>query len=209
MNPSAIVNYLGASKLVLASNNQGKIREFAKLLNPLGLEIVPQGDLNIPAAEEPFPTFIENALAKARHASQASGLPALADDSGICVTSLKDTPGIYSARYAGVGATDQENNSLLIKNLQDIENRSARYVCALVLVKFPTDPEPLVVSAQLSGQIIDEAQGVGGFGYDPHFYLPSYGQTIAQISAEVKNTISHRAIATKLLLQALMDQTTC
>jgi XTP/dITP diphosphohydrolase len=142
--------FLGASTLILASNNQGKIREFAKLLNPLGLEVVPQGHLNIPAAEEPFPTFIRMHSLKLRHASQASGLPALADDSGICVTSLKDAPGIYSARYAGVGATDKDNNALLIKNLQGIDNRSARYVCALVLVKFPTDPEPLASQFQVT-----------------------------------------------------------
>lgn len=206
LNKQAIIDFIGSEKIVLASNNQGKLDEFARLLKPLGLDVLPQGSLQIPAAEEPFFTFVENALVKARHASHASGLPALADDSGICVPALNDEPGIFSARYAGNQASDQANNQLLISNLQGISNRNARYVCALVLIKYPKDPEPIIVTGQWHGQVIDEARGNGGFGYDCHFYLPSLEKTAAEISMELKNILSHRALATELLIQALMDQ---
>lgn len=205
-NKQAMIDFIGSEKIVLASNNQGKVNEFSRLLAPLGLQILPQGSLQIPAAEEPFMTFVENALAKARHASLASGLPALADDSGICVTALNDAPGIFSARYAGENASDQANNQRLVHDLQGIANRSARYVCALVLIKHPKDPEPIIVTAQWHGEVIDDARGHGGFGYDCHFYLPSFEKTVAEISMELKNILSHRALATEQLIQALMDQ---
>jgi len=206
LHPQAIIKIIGSEKIVLASNNQGKVEEFSRLLAPLGLKVLPQGDLKIPAAEEPFLTFVENALAKARHASLASGLPALADDSGICVSALNDAPGIYSARYAGENANDQANNQLLIQNLQGVSNRNARYVCALVLIKHPKDPEPIIVTAQWHGEVIDDARGRGGFGYDCHFYLPSFEKTAAAISLELKNILSHRALATEQLIQTLMDE---
>ncbi|SMC31035.1 RdgB/HAM1 family non-canonical purine NTP pyrophosphatase [Polynucleobacter kasalickyi] len=206
LNKQAIIDFIGSEKIVLASNNQGKVEEFSRLLAPLGFNVVPQGDLQIPAADEPFLTFVENALAKARHASLASGLPALADDSGICVSALNDAPGIFSARYAGEQASDQANNQQLIRNLQGVANRNARYVCALVLIKHPKDPEPMIVTAQWHGEVIDDARGHGGFGYDCHFYLPAFEKTVAEISMELKNILSHRALATEQLIQALMDQ---
>ena len=206
LDKQLLTQFLGSDQLVLASNNQGKVAEFSRLLNPLGLTVLPQGDLQIPPAEEPFATFFENALTKARHASLASGLPALADDSGICVTALNDAPGIYSARYAGERVTDQENNQLLIQNLQGVTNRNAHYVCALVLVRNPNDPEPILVSAQWRGEVVDDARGTGGFGYDCHFFLPPFQKTAAEISLELKNIMSHRALATEQLIQALIDR---
>lgn len=192
-------------QVVLASNNQGKLREFKEMLGQIGIEILPQGDLNIPAADEPHATFIENALEKARHASQASGLPALADDSGICVEALNGAPGIYSARFAGEPANDQNNNAKLIASLQNIHNRRAHYVCALVLVRYPKDPEPIIAMGHWYGEIIDQAQGTGGFGYDPHFFIPSLGKTVAQLSPAEKNIQGHRGQALKNLLAQLQN----
>lgn len=192
-------------KIVLASNNQGKLREFKEMLGQIGVEILPQGDLNIPEAKEPHATFIENALEKARHASQASGLPALADDSGICVEALNGAPGIYSARFAGEPANDQNNNAKLIKTLQNIDNRRAHYVCALVLIRYPNDPEPIIALGHWHGVIIDDAQGTGGFGYDPHFFIPQLGKTVAQLSSEDKNTLGHRGQALRNLLAQLQN----
>lgn len=197
--------YLGSDRLVLASNNPGKITEFARLLKPLGLTVLAQGELNIPSPPEPFPSFIENALTKARHASLASGLPSLADDSGICVRALNHAPGIYSARYAGEHASDDQNNALLIKNLTGITDRHAWYVCALVLIRNAQDPEPIVISEQWHGEVIDTPLGEGGFGYDPYFYLPALKKTAAQLHPEEKNTISHRGRATQKLLMTLQQ----
>jgi XTP/dITP diphosphohydrolase len=156
-------------KLVLASNNAGKVREFAALLAPLQFEVIPQGALGIPSAEEPHQTFVENALAKARHASAVSGFPALADDSGICAHALNGAPGVLSARYAGEPANDAANNQKLIETLQGKANRGAHYVCALVFVNGASDPEPLIVQTRWYGKFIEEAKGANGFGYDPHF----------------------------------------
>ena len=193
-------------KLVLASNNAGKIREFQELLAPFHFEVIPQGDLGISAAEEPYCTFVENALAKARHASAASGLPALADDSGICAHALDGAPGVYSARYAGVDSDTAANNQKLIAALQGKIDRGAHYVCALVMINSAHDPEPLIVQTRWYGQVINEAQGDHGFGYDPHFFLPEHGKTAAQLAPLEKNRISHRGQALRELITQLQSR---
>ena len=193
-------------KLVLASNNAGKVREFQALLAPLDFQVIPQGELGIPSAEEPHHTFIENALAKARHASAASNLPALADDSGICAHALNGQPGVFSARYAGTSGDDSANNQKLIRELSDKTNRGAHYVCALVFVSSPNDPEPIVVQTRWYGEIIDQAQGSNGFGYDPHFFLPEQNQTAAQLDPAMKNLISHRGQALRELITQLKSR---
>lgn len=193
-------------KLVLASNNAGKVREFAALLAPLKFQVIPQGELGIPSAEEPHHTFVENALAKARHASALSGLPALADDSGICVHALGDAPGVLSARYAGEPANDAANNQLLIQNLRNQQNRGAHYVCALVFVNSANDPEPLIVQTRWYGTFIDTPKGANGFGYDPHFYLPELGLTAAELTPEKKNAISHRGQALREFITQLQSR---
>ena len=190
-------------KLVLASNNAGKLREFQALLAPLQFEVIPQGDLGIPSCEEPHHTFVENALAKARHASAASGLPALADDSGICVDALGGAPGVYSARYAGEPSNDAANNQKLITALQGEPNRAAHYVCALVFVNQAGDPKPLTVQTEWHGLIQDAAVGDNGFGYDPHFFLPDQNMTAAQLDPIQKNAISHRGQALRELIVQL------
>ena len=190
-------------KLVLASNNAGKVKEFQALLAPLQLEVIPQGVLGIPSAEEPFNTFVENALAKARHASSASGLPALADDSGICAHALDGRPGVYSARYAGENANDAANNQKLITELSNQSDRSAHYVCSLVFIKSADDPNPLVVETTWHGVIVDQAKGGNGFGYDPHFFLPELGMTAAELDPAQKNFISHRGQALRELILQL------
>ena len=190
-------------KLVLASNNAGKLREFQTLLAPLQFEVMPQGDLGIPSCEEPHHTFVENALAKARHASAASGLPALADDSGICVDALGGAPGVYSARYAGEPSNDAANNQKLIAALQGESNRAAHYVCALVFVNHSDDPKPLIVQTEWHGLIQDKAAGENGFGYDPYFFLPDQNMTAAQLDPVQKNAISHRGQALRELITQL------
>ena len=187
-------------KLVVASNNPGKLREFDALLAPLGWETIPQPALNVPECEEPHGTFVENALAKARHASAATGLPALADDSGICVHALGGAPGVYSARYAGEPKSDQRNNEKLIEELAGQADRSAHYVCVLVFVRRPDDPQPLIAEGEWHGEIVDSPRGEGGFGYDPYFLLADEGVTAAELPAEEKNSRSHRGKAlTKLV----------
>jgi len=193
-------------KLVLASNNAGKVKEFKALLAPLNFEVIPQGELGIPAAEEPHYTFVENALAKARHASAASGLPALADDSGICAHALNGEPGVLSARYAGEPADDVANNQKLIQNLLAHTDRGAHYVCALVMVNSANDPEPLVVQTRWYGQIVDQAKGSNGFGYDPYFFLPELGLTVAELEPAKKNLISHRGLALRELISQLQSR---
>lgn len=190
-------------KLVLASNNAGKVKELQLLLAPLNFEVIPQGILGIPAAEEPHQTFVENALAKARHASEASGLPALADDSGICAHALDDRPGVHSARYAGEQANDAANNQKLISALIGQADRSAHYVCALVFVNSAHDPNPLIVETRWNGVIVDEAKGSNGFGYDSHFFLPELNMTAAELDPAQKNLISHRGQALRQLISQL------
>lgn len=190
-------------KIVLASNNKGKLREFTRLLAPLQIEVHPQGEFNVPAAEEPFGTFIENCLLKARHASKITGLPAIADDSGICVNALGGAPGVYSARFSGEGATDEKNNDLLVKKLQDAADRSAHYTCVLVAVRHANDPEPVIAEGRWYGEVVDTPAGNGGFGYDPHFYLPELHKTAAQLTADEKNAISHRGQAMVKLIDEI------
>jgi len=190
-------------KLVLASNNAGKVKEFQALLAPLNFEVIPQGVLGIAAADEPHDTFIENALEKARHASRASGLPALADDSGICAHALDGKPGVYSARYAGENGNDVANNQKLISELSNLSDRSAHYVCALVLVNSADDPNPLIVETSWHGLVVDEPKGGNGFGYDPHFFLPELNKTAAELDPTQKNAISHRGQALRELISKL------
>ena len=193
-------------RLVLASNNPGKLREFGELLAPLGLEIVPQGELGVSEAEEPHATFVENALCKARHASRLTGLPALADDSGICVDALEGAPGVYSARYAqmaGQAKSDAANNAYLISQLAGKVNRHAHYYCVLVMVRHADDPCPMIAEGTWDGEVVDAPRGTNGFGYDAHFLLPELGKTAAELSAEDKNRISHRALALQTLVARL------
>ena len=193
-------------KLVLASNNAGKLKEFQLLLAPLNFEVIPQDILGIPAAEEPHQTFVENALAKARHASGVSGLPALADDSGICAHALGDKPGVHSARYAGEQANDAANNQKLISALSDQTDRSAHYVCALVFINSAHDPKPVIVETRWDGVIVDEAKGINGFGYDSHFFLPELNMTAAELDPARKNLISHRGQALRQLIFQLQSR---
>jgi XTP/dITP diphosphohydrolase len=190
-------------KLVIASNNPGKLREFQFLLQPLGIDVLTQAQLGIAEAEEPHVTFIENALAKARHASRLSGLPALADDSGICVTALGGAPGVLSARYAGEPKSDQRNNEKLLQDMQGVTDRRAHYYCVLVLLHHADDPQPLIAEGEWHGEIAHEECGDEGFGYDPLFWLPELGKTSAQLEREQKHAISHRGKALKVLLQRL------
>lgn len=191
------------SRVVLASGNEGKLREFRRLLAPRGVEVIPQSDLKIPEADEPHETFIENALAKARHASAISGLPALADDSGICVAALGGAPGVHSARYAGLPASDTRNNARLVAALRGVADRRAHYYCVLVLVRSKDDPEPLIAEGSWHGTIVDEPRGDGGFGYDPHFLDDATRLTGAELPLERKNELSHRGKALRVLLGKL------
>lgn len=189
--------------LVLASNNAGKLKEFSALLAPLGIKVVPQGELGVPECPEPHITFLENALEKARHASRVTGLPALADDSGICVEVLNGAPGVLSARFAGEPKSDAANNALLVSKLAGETNRRAWYTCVLVLVRHAEDPQPLVAEGVWHGEIVDAPRGEGGFGYDPYFWLADQGQTVAELPAEQKNRMSHRGQAIAVLLERL------
>jgi len=190
-------------KLVLASNNAKKMKELNALLSPLGFEVIPQGQLGIPEAEEPHCTFVENALAKARHAAKLSGLPALADDSGLCVAALDGAPGVYSARYAGEPKSDARNNEKLLADLGDNCNRAAHFVSVIVLVRHAEDPQPLIAEGEWHGEILPAQRGQGGFGYDPMFYLPEFDQTAAELDAETKNRVSHRGQAMQQLIARL------
>jgi XTP/dITP diphosphohydrolase len=191
-------------KLVIASNNPGKLREFEKMLAPLGIEVLTQSQLGISEAEEPHCTFVENALAKARHVSRASGLPALADDSGICVEALGGAPGVQSARYAGDNPkSDRRNNDKLLQDMQGVTDRRAHYYCVLVLVRHADDPQPIIAEGEWWGEIAREERGDGGFGYDPMFWLSQFGKMAAELTHDEKAQISHRAKALKILLEKL------
>ena len=190
-------------KLVIASSNQGKLREIGELLAPLAINVAPQSEFNISEADEPHVTFVENALAKARHASRCSGLPALADDSGICVSALGGAPGVNSARYAGEPKSDERNNQKLVESLKNQTDRRAYYYCVIVLVRHADDPQPIIVDGSWYGEIIDQPRGSGGFGYDPYFFLPAFGKTSAELTAEQKNQISHRGQALAKLVEIL------
>lgn len=190
-------------QLVLASTNPGKIKEFSSIFADRGIDIVPQSKLNVPEIDEPYFTFVENALHKARHCSKTTGLPALADDSGLCVNTLLGQPGVFSARFAGEPRDDTKNNIKLIKELQAHKDRSAHYYSILVMVRSFDDPEPIIADGYMYGEIVDQAQGNGGFGYNPHFYLPEFKMTMAELDDKVRNQISHRALAIKNLLEKL------
>jgi XTP/dITP diphosphohydrolase len=190
-------------RLILASNNPGKIRELRELLAPLEIDVIAQADLAIPEAEEPHATFIENALAKARHAAQLGGLPALAEDSGICVDALNGAPGVYSARFAGEPKSDQRNNARLLELLEHSDRRAAHYYCVAVLVRDAQDPQPLIAEGEWQGEILRAPRGSGGFGYDPLFLDPSLGKTGAELTVQEKNRISHRGRAMAQLLERL------
>ena len=191
-------------KLVLASNNPGKLREFQHMLAPLGIEVLTQAQLGIAEAEEPHVTFIENALAKARHVSRLSGLPALADDSGICVSALNGAPGVLSARYAGDNPkSDQRNNEKLLQDMHGMTDRRAHYYCVLVLLRHADDPQPIIAEGEWHGEIAHAERGNGGFGYDPLFWLPELDKMSAELEREQKHSISHRGKALKVLLEKL------
>jgi len=195
------------NRVVIASNNPGKLRELSALLEPLGIEALPQSDFAVTEAEEPHHTFLENALAKARHAARTTGLPALADDSGLCVPALAGEPGVHSAYYAGRDGgreeRDARNNAKLVERLRAAQDRSAFYYCVLVLVRSPGDPTPIVADGAWQGQIVLEPRGENGFGYDPYFRVDGGALTAAELPAAAKNLVSHRrqalaALATKL-----------
>lgn len=193
-------------RLVLASGNSGKLREFRDLLAPLSVEVVSQAELAIAPAEEPFATFVENALAKARHASAARGMPALADDSGLSCPALGGAPGVRSARFAGADATDALNNAHLLQQLDGHADRSGHYTCVLVALRAADDPEPLIAEARWYGRILKVPRGEGGFGYDPYFLIPELGLTVAELTAEHKNRISHRGQAMALLADQIAER---
>ena len=190
-------------KLVLASGNAGKLREFGQLLAPFDFEVLPQSAFNVPEAEEPHITFVENAIAKAHHAARLTGRPALADDSGLCVSALGGAPGVWSARYGGEPKSDARNNAKLLADLAGISDRRAHYVAVLVLMRSADDPQPIVAEGEWHGEIIDVPRGAGGFGYDPYFLVPGTGLTVAELPHEEKNRLSHRGKALAQLLARL------
>ncbi len=197
------------TRLVLASNNAKKAAELHAMLAPLDIEIISQAELGVSEAEEPYLTFVENALAKARHAAAATGLPAIADDSGLCVDALGGAPGVQSARFGGEPKSDARNNACLLEALAgypDPEQRRAYFCSVLVLVRHADDPLPLIAEGQWHGQILLAARGEGGFGYDPLFWVPELEQTAAELDAQLKNTLSHRAAAMRHLLARLQSQ---
>jgi len=194
-------------KVVLATGNAGKVRELAHLLAGFGLDVVAQTELGVESAEETGLTFIENAILKARHAAAVTGLPAIADDSGLAVDFLGGAPGIYSARYAGADASDQENLDKLLVALKDVPQgqRGAQFHCVLVYMRHAEDPTPLVCHGSWAGEITFAEAGEGGFGYDPIFYVPELGKTAAELTREEKSAVSHRGLALKLLLAAMKE----
>lgn len=194
-------------QIVIASNNQGKISEIQSLLQELPIEWIPQSEFDIQDIEETGKTFIENAIAKARHASKLSGLPALGDDSGLVVDALDGAPGVYSARYAGKDATDDERNQKLLEEMKDVPEaeRTACYHCVLALVEYEDDPIPLICHGIWEGSILTEPRGTNGFGYDPIFYVPSHKRSAAELSSAEKNAISHRGQVTDQLLEVFHE----
>ena len=193
-------------KIVLASNNQGKLRELQDMLAPLGLELMRQGELGIPEAEEPFRTFVENALAKARHAASLSGLPALADDAGLCVDAFGGLPGVDTAFYAtqfGYAKSDDNNVRALLEQMQAIDNRRAAMVSTLVAVRSADDPEPLIAVGRVTGEIARERRGTNGFGFDPVMFIPEFGKTFAELPTDVKNANSHRGRAARQMVELI------
>ncbi len=202
------MNHDTAREVVLASNNAGKLREFSAILSSAGIRMVAQGELGVTEADEPHVTFVENAIAKARHASQHTGRPALADDSGLCVPALGGAPGVYSARYASMNGgekSDLANNMRLVSHLQRVQDHRAYYVAVLVYLESADDPCPIVAEGRWHGEIVATPRGEHGFGYDPHFWLPEQGCTVAELDPAEKNRISHRARALNRLLEQLRE----
>jgi XTP/dITP diphosphohydrolase len=195
-------------KVVLASGNKGKVREFGEILAGADIAIVPQNELGVPEADETGLTFVENAILKARNAAHHTGLPAIADDSGLEVDALKGAPGIYSARYAGVGAGDQANLQKLLADMQDVAaaGRTARFQCVLVYMEHEFDPTPVICQGSWEGVIAFEPHGAGGFGYDPVFFVPAHNATVAELPSELKHDLSHRGQALRKLLAALRQK---
>ena len=193
-------------RVVVASGNPGKLAEIAAILAPLGIETVPQSEFSVPEAEEPHPTFVENALAKARNAARHTGLPALADDSGICVDALDGAPGVHSARFAGEPKSDDRNNEKLVAVMVGASTRSAHYFAVLVLVRDADDPQPLIAEGRWEGEVIATPRGANGFGYDPHFLLPELGRTAAELDSAHKNRVSHRARALERLVALITER---
>jgi XTP/dITP diphosphohydrolase len=191
------------SRLIVASSNPGKLRELGAMLSPLGVEALAQSAFGVPEAAEPFPTFVENALAKARNAARHTGLPALADDSGILADALAGAPGVQSARFAGEPRSDERNNRKLVELLRAAASRAAHYYCVIVVVRSALDPQPLIAEGQWEGEIAFEPRGCGGFGYDPYFLLPMLGMTAAELPLELKSRISHRGKALAALVERL------
>lgn len=190
-------------KIVLASGNQGKLKEFSQLFEQYNISVVPQSQFNVPDVPETGTTFVENAIIKARHAAKLTGLPAISDDSGLVVEALNGEPGIYSARYAGEHGLDSANCDKLLKNLEDQSNRKAKFLCVLVFMLHENDPTPIICQGEWHGEITTSASGDGGFGYDPIFYVAQQSATAAQLTKEVKNSISHRGQALVQLMQKL------
>lgn len=192
-------------KILLASNNQGKIREMNSLFKDLAIKIIPQSDLNIKSAQETGLSFVENAIIKARNAALHGGVPAIADDSGLEVPAINNKPGIYSARYAGINSSDDDNVNKLIEDIKPLkkQERIAYFVCVLVYMRDANDPVPIISQAKWEGQLITERKGVNGFGYDPIFFVPTHNCTSAELSEEVKNKISHRGMALRLLAKSM------
>ena len=196
-------------KIVLASNNQGKLAELRAMMAPLGVELLSQSDLGISEAEEPFKTFVENALAKARHASRLSGLPALADDAGLCVDAFGGLPGVDTAFYGvqyGYAKSDDNNVKALLEQMADVDNRRAALVSTLVAVRAADDPEPLIASGRVSGEIARQPVGSNGFGFDPVMYVPEFGRTFAELPVDVKNANSHRGKAARHMLELIQER---
>ncbi len=194
-------------RIVLASGNAGKVKEINQLLHDQQIQVIPQSEFNVPEIEETGLAFVENAILKARNAAQYSGLPAIADDSGLEVDALNGAPGIHSARFSGPGATDQANNELLLERLKDVPEagRSARFQCLLVYLRHPADPTPLICQGTWEGQVLFQPQGENGFGYDPLFFVPDHHCSSAELRPEVKNRLSHRGCALRELLAKLSD----
>lgn len=190
-------------EIVLASGNPGKLKEFRQMLEPAGYRIVPQSDYHVGEADEPYFTFIENALTKARHVSRLTGKPTLADDSGLCVNVLGGKPGVLSARYAGEPKSDDRNNARLIADLAGLPDKTANYYCVLVYVRSADDPQPVIADGRWFGRIVDTPRGTNGFGYDPYFWIPEFGKTAAELTPDEKNSHSHRGMALRALLEKL------
>ena len=190
-------------EIVLASGNPGKLKEFRQMLEPAGYRVVPQSDYHVGEADEPYFTFIENALTKARHVSRLTGKPALADDSGLCVNVLGGKPGVLSARYAGEPKSDDRNNARLIADLAGLPDKTANYYCVLVYVRSADDPQPVIADGRWFGRIVDTPRGTNGVGYDPYFWIPEFGKTAAELTPDEKNSHSHRGMALRALLEKL------